>query len=686
MTRRQLSFGLTIVLFLIAGSQFALAQHGGRSFGGGYSGGYGGLGGMRIGGGHQTRQSYGHNYNYNRSYGHSNYNYGNYGHQYRQTVPQYVAPRTNVVPRSQPAPRTYVAPKTNVVPRKAVAPPANKTSVATKVTPRPNSVTSLAPASKPVASSKPVLPAANSLPAVNKPAASKTAAAKPSKPKLPAKPNPGKGDFVANLTAGDLKSMAKQIGDRDQKKITDLERAATAAATGLIDRLPNAADLTPAQRRAIEDAVASGDAARLREALGPAADSPAGMGLGELTTLIDTLNEAADAIANNTFGGGELAQVVGGTTTLNIPPSVRQDMLTTIGEIAADQQWLTWILATPPGLGVVPMGPDVPLVLVPGLPDGWLMPLDGGAVMIGMGAPGDGIWLGMGDPLEVAGLPVPMEGAEPAAATTADFSAGQIILANPTTETVNYNLNQLPYQMAPTFEQTLPAGTTWTIEFDRGGSFGMARYDLAEGYYVFAITDRGWELYKRTFTTTLNNSANSFAFNYVIDDQQQTLNPGETHDLNGVFPPIVRFDNGSGQEQSRRLESGDYQIAVADDLTIDIYRAEEVSAPQAPQAVVAGTPAAIAPQAATTPAAAQPAAPVAAPAVSVAPAPLPTEVRPIVPVATATPASTGRRLPRGFTLFDPVPALTDARVARRLPPSFTLFRSAAEQMPVVAPR
>ena len=63
-------------------------------------------------------------------------------------------------------------------------------------------------------------------------------------------------------------------------------------------------------------------------------------------------------------------------------------------------------------------------------------------------------------------------------------------------------------------------GTTWSIEFDRGGNFGMARYQLSEGYYFFSLTERGWELFKKTFRTTLDNSTNSFAFNYVVDDQQ----------------------------------------------------------------------------------------------------------------------------------------------------------------------
>jgi hypothetical protein len=687
MPSRHLCLGALVLLLLIAvPPQFAAAQHGGWSFGGG------GFGGMRSYGGHQYRQSYGHNnYNYNRSYGHNNYNYG---HSYRQPAQQYVPPRTNIIPRSQAAPqRTYVAPKTNVVPRQHVAPPASKPAVATKVTPRPNSIGTLAPSSHPTppAARTPVAsaPAANSLPAVNKPAIAKTATAKP-KPKQPVKANPGRGHFVADLKPSDLKSIADQIGKRDQQKLGGLKSIVIAGTPGLTSQLPNAADLTAAQQGAINDAVASGNPARVAETLGPAAAaSPAGMGLGELAAALDAIGDMIDAIADGNFGGDDLARLINVTIVLDLPPAGIQGLLATIGDLAIDQQVIVWILDTDPGMGIVPFGDDIPIVLVPGLPDGLLMPLDGGVVMIGMGAPGDGLMLGMGDPLEVAGLPVPIEGAEPAAATTASFAAGQIILANPTTETVNYNLNQQPYSMAPTFEQTLPAGTAWTIEFDRGGGFGMARYELSEGYYVFAATERGWELYKRTFTTSLDNSANSFAFNYVIDEQQQTLNPGETHDLNGVFPPIVRFDNGSGQEQSRRLESGAYSVAVADNLTIDIYRAEDVTEPQAPQPAPSGL-VAVAPTAA--PVAVRATAPAAAPAVEIVPAapvvrapmPVPSTVRAVTGAPAASPTG-GRRLPAGFTLFDPVPALTDARVARQLPASFTLFRSAAEQM-VVAPR
>jgi hypothetical protein len=54
---------------------------------------------------------------------------------------------------------------------------------------------------------------------------------------------------------------------------------------------------------------------------------------------------------------------------------------------------------------------------------------------------------------------------------------------------------------------TLPSGTridlaisqARVIEFDRGGSFGSARYALSDGLYTFTPTDKGWELFRSPY-------------------------------------------------------------------------------------------------------------------------------------------------------------------------------------------
>ena len=63
---------------------------------------------------------------------------------------------------------------------------------------------------------------------------------------------------------------------------------------------------------------------------------------------------------------------------------------------------------------------------------------------------------------------------------------------------VNYTLNDVRCTMAAGYQQKLPGERAWIIEFDRGGSFGTARYSLTPGKYAFAVTERGWDVFRRT--------------------------------------------------------------------------------------------------------------------------------------------------------------------------------------------
>lgn len=75
-----------------------------------------------------------------------------------------------------------------------------------------------------------------------------------------------------------------------------------------------------------------------------------------------------------------------------------------------------------------------------------------------------------------------------------------VVLLNPKRNggSVNYTLNDVRFSMAPGYEQKLPGGRSWIIEFDRGGSFGTARYGLTPGTYAFAVTERGWAVSRVT--------------------------------------------------------------------------------------------------------------------------------------------------------------------------------------------
>ena len=82
-----------------------------------------------------------------------------------------------------------------------------------------------------------------------------------------------------------------------------------------------------------------------------------------------------------------------------------------------------------------------------------------------------------------------------------------ITLVNPssTRTSLNYTLGESQYVIAAGETATFEDGTQ-VITFDRGGSFGQARYTLEPGItYKFVSTDNGWDL--RTVTNQGNDDA-----------------------------------------------------------------------------------------------------------------------------------------------------------------------------------
>jgi hypothetical protein len=81
--------------------------------------------------------------------------------------------------------------------------------------------------------------------------------------------------------------------------------------------------------------------------------------------------------------------------------------------------------------------------------------------------------------------------------------------------------------------------------------------------YEFKLTEEGWQLFRRTFTVTLDNSTNASGFHYVANGQQAVVAAGGTRTHVGRFPLVVGFDPGNGGEPAQVvLPSGSYMIGV----------------------------------------------------------------------------------------------------------------------------
>jgi len=252
-----------------------------------------------------------------------------------------------------------------------------------------------------------------------------------------------------------------------------------------------------------------------------------------------------------------------------------------------------------PGGGPIPQGNQVPMALVPGLPRGTIIVLGNGTVIIGVGNLRQVVTVGRGNVAQACGMTVAV--GPPLPETDAKPVTSGAVLINAEDVAVNYNVNNNAYSMESEYRQPLPAGRNWTVAFDRGGSFGRARYGISEGTYKFTLTDEGWNLFKHTFDLTIDNSENPFDFLYVLDNKHQTVPAGQAQKHSSDYPPVVRFDDGQGKSKTKRVESGLYRVAVTPEQTLDLYDGDAVAPPQITSA---GTPTATAP--AGTPAAPAP--------------------------------------------------------------------------------
>ena len=128
---------------------------------------------------------------------------------------------------------------------------------------------------------------------------------------------------------------------------------------------------------------------------------------------------------------------------------------------------------------------------------------------------------------------------------------------------VNYTLQGNGYQMGPGQTQNLDGSKTWTIRFDRGGSFGEAEYGLTSGAYEWVVTERGWDLRSKTYVATLDNTRNPNEFNFVVSGRQDVVPAGQSKKVTSKMPVVITFDRGDGREPARKpLGNGTFHVDV----------------------------------------------------------------------------------------------------------------------------
>jgi hypothetical protein len=216
-----------------------------------------------------------------------------------------------------------------------------------------------------------------------------------------------------------------------------------------------------------------------------------------------------------------------------------------------------------------------PIIIIedPLIDDGIILAIDPGMVVIGTGGEGD-LTITEGTAED---LGIPVMDSEPTPEADAGLTgACGVILNNPKSSRgkVNYTLDGKAFSMEPGFTHELPGGRTYLLEFDKGGTFGKARYSLAEGTFDFGVGPQGWDVFSKTYEAILDNSGNSNDFNYVIDDQRVVLPAREQQTLTGKCPILIIFDQGNGGDPARRvLREGTYKVGVdTSTKLLDLFR------------------------------------------------------------------------------------------------------------------
>ena len=418
------------------------------------------------------------------------------------------------------------------------------------------------------------------------PSAQQVTTASPTTPAVPMA-NSALAQNLHSPTAEELKGIATQT-ERVVSRLCD--KLQEELAKGLDDdlrKLPDFASMPAASQQQVRNAVAGG--ATLDLVL---TDAQKG---AKVTRRLVRRSEAERQVTAIRKAAQERRLTAGELMALRdqIYAVRRSDAdMATINQMLAAMEFFSDLIqlvrTATPGINVLPVGPSAAVALIPAQPRGMLIPLGNGAVLAGTGQGGAKVYVGTGDINQLTSAAMPIEPALPEA--SAEPVTSGVLVRNNTTLSVSYQLNSQQFTLGPHYTHPLPAGQSWTIQFDRGGSFGAARIALAEGTHDFNVTaEQGWQLNKQSFRATLDNTQNPFPFHYVVNNAGQTLPGGQRQELSTDYPLMVRFDNGRQQTRQKRLESGTYKVGMTPEASMDLYAATAIPSPaQSPDGLPVG--------------------------------------------------------------------------------------------------
>jgi hypothetical protein len=183
--------------------------------------------------------------------------------------------------------------------------------------------------------------------------------------------------------------------------------------------------------------------------------------------------------------------------------------------------------------------------------------------------------------LPVAKMAESIPNADPAA------SNNQITVLNPaaTRTKLSFKINDKDYTLAAGEQQVLRAGDSQTIEFSRGSSGEVARFDISQpGVYAFSAGAAGWDLARLRVDLSIANAPHSVSLVFVVDGAARRIDAGKTIELNSNEPIVVHFDTGEGAGTVAKRFADDAVVHFAIDPETGYWNLFAGPAPPAPKA------------------------------------------------------------------------------------------------------
>ncbi|HUY36227.1 MAG TPA: hypothetical protein VMV69_26050 [Pirellulales bacterium] len=375
------------------------------------------------------------------------------------------------------------------------------------------------------------------------------------------------------LTAKRLEAAREDVNKQIRDQTADLKAKVKALFPDEIDALSGTGNWSPEHRNALTKALKSVDPTAAYEAwlVAEPSNTTGAERISRQTAVqraFNVLEQHAQKDEAEPKQIADLADALGKLAKIEPTEADVTTNLQILGTWAEIRQILQVTVPEPAGAGKLPTG-TVRLIYNPNLDFGTALVLGETTVMVGTRGRG-AVKIGKGNAAEALGLPV-------IAGAPVDDAEGPLVrngtlLVNPKKSGANvrYVVNGDAYAMEPGMSQSLPAGTRWIVEFDRGGNVGSTKYTLSDGTFEFAPSDAGWDLFQHRFDVTIDNTRNPKDFHFVVDDQRLVVRAGHTKTVSGKYPIMLRYDRGHATKgASKKLNfSGTVEVGIneADNL------------------------------------------------------------------------------------------------------------------------